>query len=235
MSVYRKSLFAILVVMVLVLGACGGDKGAGETSPEQALTAAVGTAMQGLTETAAAQPTATATPEEPPPTETPVPTETPTVTPTNPFAETLTAAPTADQSAGVLPSPTPPPAGDLPCYRAHLDYESIPDGTEIPIEKRFTKVWRLKNTGACTWNHNFSLVWMSGDLLGADAVIQLTTEDIDTWEHLNLEVQMKAPGTPGTYKGYWMLRSDTGNVFGIGPDGKGWFWVEIKVYDPDPD
>lgn len=42
---------------------------------------------------------------------------------------------------------------------------------------------------------------------------------------------MIAPEEEGTYKGYWMLMSDNGVLFGLGPDGRAWFWVEISAED----
>jgi hypothetical protein len=44
-----------------------------------------------------------------------------------------------------------------------------------------------------------------------------------------IEVDLVAPSKPGNYKGYWMIRSDQGNLFGTGARGTEWFWVDIEV------
>ena len=156
----------------------------------------------------------------------------PTQAANQPLATNTTAA------ATLAPSPTPIPVqeggnSDLPCYRASLEWENTPDGTEFPVDKLFTKLWRIKNTGSCTWTSNFSLIFVDGDLMDAKSVVPLTELNVDTWGYVEIEVPMKAPSPAGTYKGYWMIRSADGNVFGIGPDGKSWIWVEIKSFVPD--
>lgn len=160
------------------------------------------------------------------------PTTAPTETPTNVFAETPTTAP-ADAGANnaVAPQPAQPQSSGSQCLRANLEYETFPDGTELAPGQKFVKMWRIKNTGSCTWNQNYILRFYSGDLLGAGASITLTDVDIPTWGFVNLEVPMQAPEQAGTYKGYWKIVSDTGKIFGAGPDGKGWIWVEIKVVE----
>jgi hypothetical protein len=40
---------------------------------------------------------------------------------------------------------------------------------------------------------------------------------------------LKAPDAAGTYRGFWMLKNADGALFGIGANGDGDFWVDIKV------
>ncbi len=241
----RKILsFIFLLVLVSVASACiSQPEETPEVNSEQQVTFAVETvyAQIALTEAAAA---AMATPT-PIPTNTPLPTETPTLvptaTPTNVFEDEAEdeAAEAQDADAGQAQAQQQPQqqpqqgsqsqSEGLPCHRANLEYESIPDGTEIPQERAFVKVWRIKNTGSCTWNKDYSLRFYSGDLMGAGASIQLTEENIATWGYANVEVDMKAPSDLGTHKGYWKIVSDSGKIFGVGPDGKGWIWIEIEV------
>ncbi|MBC8509907.1 MAG: hypothetical protein ISR58_07210 [Anaerolineales bacterium] len=238
----KKSLTIIfLIVLMSIASACiSQPEETPEVNHEQQVTFAVETvyAQIALTEAAAA---AMATPT-PMPTNTPLPTETPTLvptaTPTNVFENEAEGDDEAAESADTGTSQTEaqqPQQGSqsqsegLPCHRANLEYETIPDGTELPQERKFVKVWRIKNTGSCTWNENYILRFYSGDLLGAGAAITLTDENIPTWGFANVEVDMKAPADVGTYKGYWKIVSDSGKIFGVGADGKGWIWIEIKV------
>lgn len=129
-----------------------------------------------------------------------------------------------------------PQTGNVPCLRANLEIETIPDGTEINVGTTFTKTWRIKNTGSCTWTAAFSAIWIQGDLMEADSVVPLTTKDIPPGDYALISVNMKAPNPAGPHKGYWMLRSADGITFGIGTTGKEWFWVDIKslaVVDED--
>ena len=122
----------------------------------------------------------------------------------------------------------------LGCVRAELGYETIPDGTKMEIGQTFTKIWTFKNVGTCTWTENFSLVWQEGEAFGTKGTIPFsafTDVEIPPGEHLTVKVSMQAPATQGSHKGYWYLRSDGGILFGLGPDGKGWFWVDIQVQD----
>jgi hypothetical protein len=200
-------------LLALILGACGGgDTGASA----EVLTEAAIIYSQSLTETsAAASPTPEASPTEKPPT----PTKTPeaTVTPT---------------LSGTPPTATPSPtnaSANTACLRASFELETYPDGTQVPVEKLFTKLWRFKNIGSCPWTPNFSAVWVQGELFSAEATTLFTNVTIYPGEYAMIEVDMVAPKPPGHYKGYWMLRSDQGNLFGMGPNGTEWFWVDIET------
>jgi hypothetical protein len=44
---------------------------------------------------------------------------------------------------------------------------------------------------------------------------------------VDLSVEMKVPGTEGTYQSWWKLRNPSGVLFGIGPESDSAFWVRI--------
>lgn len=233
----RKSLtILVLWVVASLMAACNSSEAvATEADPNQKVTFALETVYAQLTSTlqsmaAAATATATSTPV-PPPTATPVP---PTETPTNVFEGTLTAEAAAVVGEQPAPAENNAPANnnassDKNCYHANLEYETVPDGTEFLQGQPFQKEWRLKNIGSCDWNGNFSLRFIDGEILGAGSTIPFPNETIPTWGYVNIVVDMKAPLEVGTYRGNWMIVSDDGKIFGIGPNAKGWFWVEIKV------
>lgn len=235
------------LLLVLSLTACNG---AAQTTPTVDANAKVTEAVL----TVYAQMTQAAT-EAPPPTatNTAVPSPTPTIVQPTQIPTEVPAEEAGDQEGGEAgdggdagddaggavptstlvptnpPAPTENPEAGMPCYRANLEYETIPDGTEFYPGRKFTKMWRLKNTGSCTWNENFFLKFVDGDLLNAPANVRLTNERVPTWGFVNVEVDMTAPAKTGTHKGHWMIVSDDGKIFGIGPEGEGWFWVEIEV------
>jgi hypothetical protein len=95
--------------------------------------------------------------------------------------------------------------------------------------ENFTKTWRLKNNGSCTWTSSYALIFDSGDSMSGPASKQLTSGTVGPGETMDVSVNLIAPGSPGTYKGYWKLRNGSGVNFGIGTGGTNPFWVEIEV------
>lgn len=129
--------------------------------------------------------------------------------------------------------PTPTPTATLPpasaCDKAEFVQDvSTPDGTDIPAGQAFTKTWRLKNVGSCTWTPSYSLTFVSGDQMGGAAASALPATVLPG-QTIDLTAYLTAPTVPGTYKGYWMLRNPAGGFFGIGPNGDQPFWVSIDV------
>ncbi len=136
-------------------------------------------------------------------------------------------APTLTLTATLVPSQT---STSTPCDRASfVDDVTIQDGTEMDPDESFLKTWRLSNSGSCTWNSSYNLVFDHGDAMSGAASIQLTTGTVAPGQTVDASVSLTAPSTPGTYKGYWKLRNDSGVIFGIGAAANVAFWVEIVV------
>lgn len=214
-----------LLLVALLLAACGSSA---QANSDAVLTQAAQIFSDSLTQTAAAAPpTATASPVPPTATNTPLPpTNTPTVTGTPP---TATPSPTQQQASGGGTG-----GGGAGCLRAELGYETIPDGTKLESGQTFKKLWTFKNIGTCKWTQAFSLVWQQGEAFGTDGTIPFTEfTDVEVFpgDHITIEVNMLAPEKQGAYKGYWMLRSDGGILFALGPNGRSWFWVDVQVQD----
>ena len=214
---------SFVTVMVLVLAGCGP---AAATQDAQAIyTQAAATISARLTmeaiqtiivqqTQAAAQPTATSTP-----TATLVPTEAPTATQVPP---TSTPVPPTN-------TPAPPTATPVPCNRAQFVNDvTVADGTRFIPQEYFTKTWRLRNAGACTWNSAYDLVFSSGNRMGGSAVVDLNSQ-VRPGEVVDISVILRAPETNGKYEGFWQLRDGNGALFGLGSDGSQAFWVKIEV------
>ncbi len=134
-----------------------------------------------------------------------------------------------------LPStPVPvPTTGSLPpgtkCDRAAFIADvSVPDGTTFAPGQQFTKTWRVKNAGTCTWTTNYSLVFSTGDSMGGPASISLPSQ-VAPNQTVDLSVSLTAPQNPGTYRSYWFLKNAGGSLFGIGSQGNVAFWLDIKT------
>ena len=153
----------------------------------------------------------------------------PTLAASSPTALPPTALPpTAAASSTPQASPTPP------CLAARFVKDvTVPDGTTFAPGQEFTKTWRLRNVGSCTWTTAYTVYFDRGDAMSGPADINLP-HAVDPNETVDVSVALKAPATPGTYKGYWKLRTDDGRSFGIGADRSTAFWVAIKVVAPTP-
>jgi uncharacterized repeat protein (TIGR01451 family) len=105
---------------------------------------------------------------------------------------------------------------------------TVPDGTVFAPGTAFTKTWRLKNIGTSTWTTSFSLVYVSGDPLGAPAAVSLPSS-VAPGGTIDLSVNMTAPATNGTFKSSWALKNASGILFGIGSSANAPFWAQIVV------
>jgi hypothetical protein len=214
-----KRIIPMFLLIGVLLSACSGSSDDGNS--KEVLTQAALIAIEGLTQTAAAAPpTATNTPE-PPPTNTALPTATFTNTPeSGPPNATNT-----QQSAQA--------GSEKPCWRGNLEYENVADGTIFYQNKVFTKTWRIKNTGTCTWPADTAAIWVKDELLGASSVVTSTSVEIAPNEYLEVNVDFLSPSELGTHKSSWMLRGG-GAIFGVGHTGLSVFWVEIiTIVDPN--
>jgi hypothetical protein len=91
----------------------------------------------------------------------------------------------------------------------------------------FTKTWRIKNIGTCTWA-GYSLVFDSGDSMnGAASSAIANTPPGGT---VDISINLVAPATVGNYRGYWRIRSASGYLLPVinGYQVKS-FYVDIKV------
>ena len=130
---------------------------------------------------------------------------------------------------GSSPStPSIPPT--TACNRAQLVSDvSIPDGSTVAAGSTFTKTWRLRNIGTCTWTTGYVLIFDHGERMEAPDTTPLTTGSVPPNGTVDVSVTLRAPATPGTYQADFRLRSSDNVSFGIGATGQNTFWVRIVV------
>jgi len=109
---------------------------------------------------------------------------------------------------------------------------TVPDGSDFAPDQALTKTWRLRNAGTCTWTSSYDLVFDHGDAMGGPASQQLPGL-VSPGQTVDLSINLTAPSSEGGYKGYYLLRSGDGVLFGIGADANVAFWVEIEVLEAD--
>ncbi|CAM6106190.1 unnamed protein product [Calypogeia fissa] len=124
--------------------------------------------------------------------------------------------------------PVPQIAGAM--YAGKLDSRfvedvTIMDGTEMAQGTRFTKIWRLRNSGKIPWAPQTKLVHVGGDALGSVIVVPLDLPEHGLLPDQEVEaaVDLTAPPKPGRYVSHWRLASPAGQKFGHR------VWVVIQV------
>lgn len=207
----------IPVLFLVLLSACSGlQKQPAPTAidPIAVFTSAVQTVSAQLTQTAQAMPTPTwtSTPE-------PSPVATQPIVPAETFA-VATLPPAFATQPILLASPTAFPlatSGGPLCDNAiFIKDVTIPDGTKLKPGEQFKKIWRIQNTGVCTWDDGYSLVYSYGDgrLGGNGFSINSKAEFTAPGEILDIGMMMTAPEKPGIYGSCWQMRNDRDIVFG---------------------
>ena len=127
-----------------------------------------------------------------------------------------------------------PMGGVMPAQAATCDWAqfvadvTVPDGTTYAPGASFTKTWRLRNIGYCTWSTSYALVFDSGEKMGAPSSVPMPTS-VAPGQTVDLTVNLTAPSAAGHYFGYWKLRNANNVNFGIGSTMNRAFWVEIYV------
>jgi len=125
-------------------------------------------------------------------------------------------------------TPNPSETGSV-CDKASFHGDvNIPDGTILPPSTKFTKIWKIRNDGTCTWTSDYALVFSDGYSMGANAAVTLGVE-VEPGQTVEIKLDLTAPLAPGVYRSNWKLRNGDGVVFGLGASGTNSFWVEIEV------
>jgi hypothetical protein len=150
------------------------------------------------------------------PTQTPVPATATSIPPT---------------STSVPPTNTPVPTATAVSYCDWVTFVkdvTIPDGTQFAPGDTFTKVWRLKNRGTCTWTSDYMLVFTGGEQMGSTTAVRLPGT-VAPGQTVDVSVTLTAPDKRGHFVGYWMLRNPSGVLFGYGVNANQAFYVDIRI------
>ncbi|HUM71824.1 MAG TPA: NBR1-Ig-like domain-containing protein, partial [Chloroflexota bacterium] len=110
---------------------------------------------------------------------------------------------------------------------------SVPDGTQFAPNTGFNKIWRIKNTGTCTWDSSYKIVHAGGHMLGAVSTFFPLRETVFPGHTVDLTINMVSPDAPNTYQSDWKLQDSEGKFFGVGRNS-GPFWVKIVVPASQP-
>jgi hypothetical protein len=126
--------------------------------------------------------------------------------------------PTAGPTAVVLPSAVATSALGDACNNSVFEADiTIPDGTVVKPGTDFQKIWAMRNTGSCTWDEGYTLVYIGGstpDLDPYNFEFKKSSDFVLGGASVNIAINLTAPCKPGKYEGHWRMRNDQGYFFG---------------------
>lgn len=102
---------------------------------------------------------------------------------------------------------------------------TVPDHTNLDPGKTFKKTWRVKNTGTCTWDKNYSLVFAMNNQMGAPDSVPLKITR--PGKEINISVELTAPNENGSYRADFQLVNPNGVAMLI--DNGQYLWVIITI------
>ncbi|MEJ2735209.1 MAG: transporter substrate-binding domain-containing protein, partial [Anaerolineae bacterium] len=109
----------------------------------------------------------------------------------------------------VLPTPTPAPTStpgpQPPCTDGLAPVKHLTQESDMKPGQAFTKGWQVQNTGTCTWNSSYQLVFVSGHKMGGEPVA--VARDIQPGEAYDVQINLVAPLNPGSYQGIWQMQN----------------------------
>jgi hypothetical protein len=186
----------ILMIGALLLSACGASEPdltpTLTVAPDDIRTQAVGTFSADLTATALVAPT-----------NTPAATITPLAT--------LTPLATAAGGVGVGTVAPVTGGGATSCHQmAYVDDVTIEDNTPVTPGQKFTKTWKVQNTGTCAWDAGFKFTFISGDAMGGSTYTLPAA--VGAGAVTDISIAMTAPNKTGTIRGDWQLFTAAGQA-----------------------
>lgn len=188
-----RMLVFLISISALIISACGSpsEEPTPTLSSEQIQTQAVETFSLGLTQTALANPT-----------------ETPTATSTHTPTET-----SAPEATATIATPVSVVVPTNSCYSlAFVADVTVPDNSNMTPSQNFTKTWRVRNNGSCTWETGFKFNFTGGEAMGGSSITLQSA--VSVGKETELTVQLTAPSTNGTYRGNWRMTNAAGTYFG---------------------
>jgi hypothetical protein len=131
---------------------------------------------------------------------------------------------TGGASTGGSSAASPPTSSSSgPCRdgAAFVSDVTYSDGAHVTAGQRFTKTWRLRNSGSCTWGDWYTVNFIGGDDLGATAMYAVSRTSPGATVDISLD--LVAPTNSGSYQANYQLNNADGRYFGPR------FWALITV------
>lgn len=108
---------------------------------------------------------------------------------------------------------------------------TVPDNTVLDQGEAFNKIWRIKNTGSCTWTSAYTLDFKKGEQMGAKDSMPLPGETAPG-ASLDIAVNLVAPSSGAIYRADFLIHSPAGKVIPIDKETNLWVIVQVKNAPP---
>ena len=144
----------------------------------------------------------------------------PTTAPTSLPAPSTTVAPAPTTAAAATATPTA--CVDAAAFVADV---TIPDYSHLDQREAFTKTWRVKNVGTCTWTSDYKAVYSRGDAMGAPVSVPLASTAPGAT--LDISADMTTPAQDGKFEIFYQLTNGAGDAMPI--DAGDSLWALISV------
>lgn len=119
---------------------------------------------------------------------------------------------------------------------------TIPAGTRLAAGAKFTKVWKVRNTGPSPWGEGHRLAFLGDNTMGGPATLPLP--NAAPGHTANLTLELIAPTATGRHRSSWQCISPTNEYFGdiftaeievepIGAVDKAVFVSDVTIPDGD--
>ena len=158
----------------------------------------------------------------------PTVTETRAATATEVLTATATETPSAQASVTTTPeTETPFPTNPADCTNsaAFVADVTIADNDILPAGADFTKTWRIRNTGTCVWNPDYTLSHYSEERMLAPASVPLSVTY--PGQTTDIAVDLTASSADGKHTAYFVIKNPAGLIMKIDNDSR--LWVVINV------
>ncbi len=138
--------------------------------------------------------------------------------------------PTPASSPPPVASTTPTACVDSMSFVSDLTYDdqNMNNPPLLSPGQAFTKGWRVRNTGSCTWTLGYRLIFVQGNAPYARMAGQpiSVNQEVPPNNTYDFQANLVAPLVPGTYQGFWQIINAANVPFGQR------VWVGITVPSP---
>ncbi len=90
---------------------------------------------------------------------------------------------------------------------------TIPDGTSIPINTKFVKTWRVKNSGKLVWKDRYLQRMTPASSLLCASPSRVPIPETQPGETIDISVTFTTPYLPGSCRTDWKTTDKDGNVY----------------------
>ena len=89
---------------------------------------------------------------------------------------------------------------------------NIPDNTPMMAGQSFVKTWKIKNSGTCTWNTGYKIIYAgySAQMSGQPQPLPLP---VTQGQEIQISVNFVAPAQLGSYLSAWTLDNGDGTAY----------------------